>query len=76
MFRDTSVPFYLMESAGNCASDKCPNNPHEVVAGIEEAIKNTKKRIAKYKADGADTSELDFHLKNLKAWFEREKKKT
>lgn len=75
MLEDASVPFYLMESGDKFASDKCPNNSREVIAGIEGAIRNTKRKIAEYKNDKADTSELDFHLKNLEAWLEREKKK-
>lgn len=74
MTEESAVPFYLM-NPNKLASDKQPIDKREIVSGIESAIKATKRRIYEYKKDGANTSDLEVHLKNLEAWLERERKK-
>lgn len=45
--------------------NKLPVDPKERVRGFEQAIEATKKTIKEYRADGADTSELEVHLRGL-----------
>ena len=73
--QDSSLPFYMMENVERYNSDKCPDNKNDAIAGFEEAARNTEKRIADYKKDGADTSELEFHLKALKKKLESLRKR-
>ncbi len=75
MFKDTSISFFLMEKAKEFQPGVPPSDPREEVAGLEEAVKNTEKRIAEYKKDGADVSDLEFHLKNLKQRLEKARKR-
>jgi hypothetical protein len=72
--QDPSLPFYMMEGVKRYNSDKCPADKSEAIAGFEEAARKTEKKIADYKKDGADTSELEFHLKALKNKLESLKK--
>lgn len=74
MTGDLSKPFYL--SVKNHISDKCPSDKNEVIAGLNQAIEATKRRINEYQRENrAGVSELEIHLKNLQAWLEREKKR-
>ena len=72
--QDSSLPFYMMEGVKRYNSDKCPNNKNEAIVGFEEAARKTEQKIAEYKRDGADTSELEFHLKTLKKKLENLRK--
>lgn len=69
------VPFYLMNHKNEFHPGRPLENMKEEIAGFEEAIRNTKKRIADYKVDGADTSELEVHLKGLEKYLEKIKGK-
>ena len=42
-----------------------PQDSHEEVSGLNQAIEATRMRIWEYKDAGADISDLKFHLKNL-----------
>ena len=48
------------------SSDKPPENKEARKAGLEEALKNTKKTIEEYQTNGADASEFEKHLDSLK----------
>lgn len=52
-----------------------PQDPHEEIVGLRDAIEATKRRIMKYKANKWDFSEFEFHLKNLEQRLEAAQKK-
>ena len=75
MTYDSIVPFYDMKNLKEFNSGRLPTNPHEEMAGLQEAIEATKKRIAEHKANNWDTSEFDKHLESLEQRLEAAKKK-
>jgi len=75
MTYNSMVPFYDMKNPKEFNSGRLPTNPHEEMAGLQEAIEATKKRIAEHKANNWDTSEFDKHLESLEQRLEAAKKK-
>ena len=61
----SGISFYLMNKDSDFHPGVTPPNPAVEIAGLKQAIHSTRSRIREYKADNADTSEFDFHLKKL-----------
>lgn len=73
------IPFYLMEkskefrpgvSPSRLKEEPSKEDIKEEVAGLKEAVKATRNRIAGFKSGGADVSDLEFHLRNLEQRLE------
>lgn len=47
----------------------------ELIAGLQEAVEATKRRIAEHKANKWDFSEFEFHLKSLEQRLDKAQKK-
>ena len=52
-----------------------PADSKENIAGAEEAIEKTKKKIAEYKTEGLNASEFEFHLKRMEQYLKNLKNK-
>lgn len=70
--RMSHYPFVIKRKFNLCMP---PNNPHEEVTGLKEAIEATKKRVAKHKADDVNVTEFEMHLKSLEQQLEAAQKK-
>ena len=68
------LPFFLMDARAKFFLGRLPDNLQEQIAGLQKAIKNTKKTKAEYEANGDDTTELESHLKGLEQFLEKIKK--
>lgn len=77
MTHDNAIPFYLMPNSKEFRPGMPPTaNPHEEIAGLQEAIEATKRKIAEHKGNKWDASELEAHLKSLEQRLEAAQKKT
>ena len=65
-----TTPFYLMVKAGEFKSGRPPEDSKQEVAGLQEAIEATRKKIEEDKSNGANISDLELHLRNLKRRLE------
>ena len=70
------IPFYDMKNEEEFNPGRPPVNPHEEVAGLQEAIEATKRIIAEYEAKKRDISGLKTHLKSLEQRLEAARLKT